>query len=74
MKQCDCIQQVQENLKEKCGEVDPQINYELCTGKILLEYTVKNAKGKRKSKYIMPQYCPFCGKKYEGEEVAGDGK
>lgn len=69
MKQCDCISEVQNNLQTKCGEVEPEINYELCSGRILINYTVKTPKGRSASKYIMPQYCPFCGKKYEtGEE------
>jgi hypothetical protein len=66
LKQCDCIRKVEENLVTKCGEIEPQINYDLCTGRILLECTARTPKGKRKGKYIMPSYCPFCGKKYEG--------
>ena len=80
---CECIKQLQEVLSKDLKDVEMEpvnsINFE--TGKVIsyagrLKYSYVGLKmdGKPKKKrsdgYIIFNYCPFCGERYENRKAA----
>lgn len=74
MKQCDCVAQVIEGIKESYpGYEDITPPIELLSGKIYLNFTAEipyRGKKKQVDIPILLSKCPFCGKPYVKEEEA----
>lgn len=64
---CDCVKNINAKLTETTGK-KCNLSAELISGGVLIDYfydeTTRSGKTKQKSGYIMPSYCPFCGKAY----------
>jgi hypothetical protein len=71
MKQCDCIKRVNGKCKETLKVDNGSLDHEMLSGRTYTDFNYNvqyAATGKVKSKHlsVFHTYCPFCGKKYEG--------
>lgn len=63
---CNCMNEIEEKMKELVDAESVEAPVELLTGKAYLEFTVKK-KGKKKEEKmpLLLSQCPFCGEPYD---------
>ena len=77
---CNCIEDVTKKLKEKTADDELELqgvvwNFKTLEQKLVcyFKYRKKNKTGgfyKNKTEsYIVYNYCPFCGKKYDADDI-----
>jgi len=64
---CGCQKDINKKLFEKFGEGVFLHGYDLLSGRSGTPFEHKEGR-RKKTSYVFHTYCPFCGKKYEGEK------
>jgi hypothetical protein len=68
---CDCIEVVNEKLKERNTALAQPLVLGDNPAKLLVEtYQIETGRGKPKAVSIFASCCPFCGVRYEKSQVA----
>lgn len=63
---CNCMNEVMQSMKEKMELESIEEPTELLTGRVYLEFTVKEKCKKRERKLpVLLSRCPFCGEPYD---------
>lgn len=63
---CNCMDEVMQSMKEKMELESIEEPTELLTGRVYLEFTVKEKGKKRERKLpVLLSRCPFCGEPYD---------
>lgn len=64
---CNCLEQVQEQLKAKGARLETSFGINFATGEITTcgpwLKVVRHGEGRKKLPNVLCTYCPFCGKK-----------
>jgi len=69
---CSCIERIDEKLKERNTKLCLAISFSGESTKVLIGTEKIDTKKRGKPANLLASYCPFCGKKYDGEGIQNE--
>ena len=71
---CDCIQKLDDLLKEHNTQIDVDLMFFCQSGAVRPHISVSKIDKKKRGspKFVLVKFCPFCGEKYNKDDEVSD--